>query len=97
MQADGVIERYAIGGAVGATFYLQPVATLDLATGLPDRASTERSDVCAVPAAAVVGEAMLAITLARALGEKFGGDSAVEMRRNFEAYLDALEARWPAS
>ncbi len=50
----------------------------------------ERSDVCAVPAAAVVGEAMVALVLADAFLEKFGGDSVGEIRRNFESYLAYL-------
>lgn len=73
---------------------MKPLRTVDLATGAPGTASTERSDVCAVPAAAVVGEAMLALVLARAFLEKFGGDSVGEVERNFTAYLDALERRW---
>jgi chorismate synthase len=73
---------------------MKPLRTVDLATGAPDTASTERSDVCAVPAAAVVGEAMLALVLARVFLEKFGGDSVGEVERNFTAYLDALERRW---
>lgn len=76
---------------------MKPLKTLDLATGEPAVASTERSDVCAVPAASVVGEAMLAVELARAMGRKFGGDSAAEMKRNFDSYLDAVAKRWPAS
>jgi chorismate synthase len=53
----------------------------------------ERSDVCAVPAAAVVAEAMVALVLADAFLEKFGGDSMVELRRNFESYLAHLLQR----
>ena len=51
----------------------------------------ERSDVCAVPAAGVVGEAMMAIVLAEAFLEKFGGDSIDEIRRNYQGYLDYLK------
>jgi chorismate synthase len=51
----------------------------------------ERSDVCAVPAAGVVGEAMMAIVLAEAFLEKFGGDSVNEIRRNYQGYLDYLK------
>jgi chorismate synthase len=50
----------------------------------------ERSDVTAVPAAGVIGEAMVALVLARALREKFGGDSLGEMKRNFESYKQQL-------
>ena len=55
-----------------------------------DETRYERSDVCVVPAAGVVGEAMLAIALVDAWIEKFGGDSLDEMRRNYAGYLDTL-------
>ena len=67
----------------------RPLDSVDLQTGRPAKAVRERSDVCAVPAAGVVGEAMAAIVVADALREKLGGDSLAEMRRNYEAYLDA--------
>ena len=67
-----------------------PLASVDLLTKEPFRASVERSDVCAVPAAGIVGEAMVAITLASVFLEKFGGDSLEEVRRNYEGYLDYL-------
>jgi len=51
----------------------------------------ERSDVCAVPAAGVVGEAMMALVLAEAFLEKFGGDGIDEVRRNYQGYLDYLK------
>jgi chorismate synthase len=54
-------------------------------------AVVERSDVCAVPAAGVVGEAMMAIVLAEAFLEKFGGDSLDEIRRNYQGYLEYLK------
>lgn len=60
--------------------------TVDVATGTNAKAINQRSDVCAVPAAGVVAEAMVALILAEAVLEKFGGDSVVETRRNFEAY-----------
>ena len=53
----------------------------------PAPAITQRSDVCAVPAAGVVGEAMVAFVLARAILEKFGGDSVEETRRNYDSYM----------
>jgi chorismate synthase len=56
----------------------------------------ERSDVCALPAAGVVGEAMVAIVLAQAVLEKFGGDSMRELRRNWEGYLAQIAERSPA-
>jgi chorismate synthase len=66
---------------------------VDVATGEPATAINQRSDVCAVPAAAVVAEAMLALVLAEAAVEKFGGDSVAEMRRNVAGYLDTLVIR----
>jgi chorismate synthase len=54
------------------------------------KAAYERSDVCAVPAAGVIGEAMVALVLATAVLEKFGGDSLVELRRNYEGYCEQL-------
>jgi chorismate synthase len=66
------------------------LATVDLATGEPATAQHQRSDVCAVPPAAVVAESMVALVLAQAALEKFGGDSVDEVRRNVRAYLDAI-------
>ena len=85
-------------GGVGE---LEPVADLDALDGLDAHqrageaaaAHHQRSDVCAVPAAGVVAEAMVALTLANAVLEKFGGDSVAETRRNAQAYLDALPIR----
>ena len=67
--------------------------TIDTATGEAAAAHHQRSDVCAVPAAGVVAEAMVALVLADAAVEKFGGDSVEETRRNFESYLKALSIR----
>jgi len=64
--------------------------TVDVATGDPAQAHHQRSDVCAVPAAGVVAEAMVALVLANAMLEKFGGDSVGETRRNLDAYLAAI-------
>ena len=64
--------------------------TVDVATGEAAKAINQRSDVCAVPAAGVVAEAMVALVLAEALMEKFGGDSVDETRRNLRSYLDHL-------
>ncbi|HEY8417129.1 MAG TPA: chorismate synthase, partial [Limnochordales bacterium] len=75
-----------------ATLY-NPLPSIDITTLAPADGAIERSDVTAVPAAAVVGEAAVAFELARAMIEKFGGDSLTEMRRNFEAYAEALAAR----
>jgi chorismate synthase len=64
----------------------KPLESVDLETREPSKAAYERSDVCVVPAAGVIGEAMVAIVLAQALLEKFGGDALCETRRNFDAY-----------
>ena len=64
--------------------------TIDVATGEPAKAINQRSDVTAVPAAGVVAEAMVALVLAEAATEKFGGDSVEELRRNAEGYLKSL-------
>jgi chorismate synthase len=69
-----------------------PLKTVDLLTKQPIEATVERSDVCAVPAAAVVAEAVVAFEIANAFLEKFGGDSLVEIRRNYESYLDYVRA-----
>ena len=66
---------------------------MDVATGEPATAHHQRSDVCAVPAAGIVAEAMVALVLADAVAEKFGGDNVVETRRNVTGYLDSLEIR----
>ncbi len=64
--------------------------TIDVATGEAAKAINQRSDVCAVPAAGVVAEAMVALVLAEVVLEKFGGDSVTETRRNFESYMANL-------
>jgi len=64
--------------------------TIDVATGEAAKAINQRSDVCAVPAAGVVAEAMVALILAEAVLEKFGGDSVVETKRNYESYMAHL-------
>jgi chorismate synthase len=69
----------------------RPLSTVDLATGDADVAITQRTDVCAVPAGGVVGEAVVAVVLADAALEKFGGDSVIETRRNLDAYLETIE------
>ncbi len=75
---------------------MSPLRTVDLATGQPVAASRERSDVCAVPAASVVGEAALALELAAAVREKFGGDCLGDLRQGWAAYLDRINRRWAA-
>ncbi|MFI9232916.1 chorismate synthase [Streptomyces rimosus] len=66
------------------------LATIDVTTGEATQAHHQRSDVCAVPAAGIVAEAMVALVLADAVAEKFGGDSVPETRRNVRSFLDSL-------
>ena len=70
----------------------KPLRSVDVATKEAVEAVVERSDVCAVPAAGVVGEAMMALVLAEAFLEKFAGDSVEEIRRNYQGYLDYLKS-----
>src|SRR6202165_5821414 len=70
----------------------RPLESVDLATREPALAAYERSDVCVVPAAGVIGEAMVAIVLAQAFLEKFGGDSLPETRRNYHGYLEQVKS-----
>ncbi|HEX2092154.1 MAG TPA: chorismate synthase [Longimicrobiaceae bacterium] len=72
---------------------MRPLRTVDLRTGEAGEAVRERSDVCAVPAAGVVAEAMVAIVLAGAVLEKFGGDSLPELLRNFCGYVEQIRER----
>jgi chorismate synthase len=69
----------------------KPLRSVDINTKEPQDAAFERSDITAVPAAGVIGEAMLAAVLANEMREKFGGDSVSEMRRNYDGYLAALK------
>jgi chorismate synthase len=69
----------------------RPLESVDFATREPALAAYERSDVAVVPAAGVIGEAMVAIVLAQAFLEKFGGDSLGEIRRNFDGYLEQVK------
>lgn len=70
----------------------RPLQSVDMATKEPFEATVERSDCCAVPAAAVVAESVVAVEIANAVLEKFGGDSMAEVRRNYESYLEHLRA-----
>src|SRR5213083_2574049 len=99
-DASHGFNRSTNGQAVVVRAAMKPLSTLrtplksvDLATKEAVEAVVERSDVCAVPAAGIVGEAMMAIVLANAFLEKFGGDSIEEIRRNYDAYLESLK-RW---
>jgi len=76
---------------------MSPLRTVDLKTGGPAQAQSERSDVTAVPAMGVIAEAMVSLVLAQALLEKFGGDAFNETKRNFEGYLAQVHARTPAA
>jgi len=73
---------------------MSPLPTVDLASGQPAKAVSERSDVTAVPAMGVIAEALVGLVLADAMLEKFGGDSLSEMRRNYSGYVAALGSRW---
>ena len=73
---------------------MKPLRSVDLATMMESPASIERSDVCAVPAAAVVGEAMVALVLADAAMEKFGGDSIQDLVTNYHAFRERTAARF---
>jgi chorismate synthase len=74
---------------------MAPLRTVDLETGNPAQAQSERSDVTAVPAMGVIAEAMLSLVLAQALLEKFGGDALSETKRNFAGYVAQVRARTP--
>ncbi len=87
-------EPLVVRGAMKPISTLRkPLASVDLRDGSVANAAVERSDVCAVPAAAVVAEAMVALVLADAFLEKFGGDSVGELKRNFDSYLSYLRQR----
>jgi chorismate synthase len=94
-RAGGLEGGVTNGQDVVVRAFMKPISTLrrglpsvDIKTREPHRSQWERSDVTAVPACGVVCEAMLAITLADAMREKFGGDSLGEMQRNYSAYLE---------
>ncbi len=96
-HAGGLEGGVSNGEDIRVRGYLKPISTLrrplasvDFATREAVKAAYERSDVCVAPAAGVAGEAMVALTLARCALEKFGGDSLVEVRRNFEGYCQQL-------
>jgi chorismate synthase len=103
-NAGGLEGGITNGEDLRVTAYMKPISTLmkplrsvDLTTMTESPATVERSDVCAVPAAAVVGEAMVAIVLADALIEKFGGDSIEELVANWRAFMDRTAARFRPS
>lgn len=96
-RAGGTEGGMSNGEILRISIAMKPISTvpkaldtIDVKTGDAAKAINQRSDVCAVPAAGVVGEAMAALVLAEAVLEKFGGDSVQEVRRNFESYMKNL-------
>lgn len=96
-RAGGLEGGITNGEEVRVRGYMKPISTLrkplqsvDIDSKQPSEAAFERSDITAVPAAGVIGEAMLAIVLANTMREKFGGDSMDEMKRNYNSYVAAL-------
>lgn len=96
-RAGGVEGGMSNGEPLRVSAAMKPIstvpralATVDVLTGEPAKAHHERSDVCAVPAAAIVAEAMVALILADAAVEKFGGDSVEEVARNLSGYLSSM-------
>lgn len=96
-KAGGVEGGMSVGGMLRVSAGMKPIATVpralrtvDTASGEETTAHHQRSDVCAVPAAGVVAEAMVALVIAQSVLEKFGGDSVAEVRRNMESYLAHL-------
>lgn len=99
-RAGGLEGGVTTGEPLVVRGAMKPISTLrkrlpsvDLRDGSVDDAAVERSDVCALPAAAVVGEAMVALVVADAFLEKFGGDALSEVRRNFDSYVAYLTDR----
>jgi chorismate synthase len=97
-NAGGIEGGVSNGEEIIIRGYMKPISTLmqglnsvDIATKKPVKASTERSDVCVVPSAGVIGEAMVAIALTNAMLEKFGGDSINEIKRNYKGYISGLK------
>ena len=97
-RAGGLEGGISNGEDIIVRGYLKPISTLrrplesvDFATKETVQAAYERSDVCVVPAAGVVGEAMVALTISRSFLEKFGGDSMGETKRNYQAYMEQVK------
>ena len=98
-RAGGLEGGVTNGEELRVRGHLKPISTLrralrsvDIDTKQEEKAAFERSDITVVPAAGVIGEAMVALTLATAMREKFGGDSLGEMKRNFEGYREQLRS-----
>ena len=99
-RAGGLEGGISTGEPIRVRAAMKPISslnralgTVDVATGEPATAINQRSDVCAVPAAAVVAEAMVALVLAAPATDKFGADTVTEIRRNLAGYLDHLVIR----
>jgi chorismate synthase len=97
-RAGGTEGGMSNGEVLRVKIAMKPISTvpkaldtIDVLTRMPAKAINQRSDVCAVPAAGIVGEAMAALVLADVVLEKFGGDSVMETRRNFQSYISSLE------
>ncbi|NLF45016.1 MAG: chorismate synthase [Syntrophomonadaceae bacterium] len=100
-HAGGIEGGISNGETILVRAYMKPIPTqykplqsVNIASWQEESATVERSDICAVPAAAVVGEAMLAFGLAEALMEQSGGDSMAQMRQNYESYRKYLQKVW---
>ncbi len=100
-NAGGLEGGVTNGEDLRATAWMKPISTLmkplqsvDLTTMTESAAAIERSDVCAVPAAAVVGEAMVCLVLADAVLEKFGGDSVAELEAAWRRWMESVTTRW---
>jgi len=98
-NAGGIEGGVSNGEDIVVRGYLKPISTLRkplesvrFDTREATSASYERSDICVVPAAGVVAEAMVALTIARLAQEKFGGDSALELKRNFLGYIEQIRS-----
>ena len=99
-RAGGTEGGMSNGEVLRVRIAMKPISTvpkaldtIDTTTGQAAKAINQRSDVCAVPAAGIVGEAMAALVLADTVLEKFGGDSVAEVRRNYISYISSLEIR----
>jgi chorismate synthase len=98
-RAGGIEGGMSTGGVIRVRIAMKPISTvpkalqtIDISTGEATKAQHQRSDVCAVPAAGVVAEAMVALVVANSVLEKFGGDSLAETKRNMESYLENIPA-----
>ena len=98
-RAGGIEGGMSTGGVIRVRIAMKPISTvpkalqtIDITTGEATKAQHQRSDVCAVPAAGVVAEAMVALVVANSVLEKFGGDSIAETKRNMESYLENIPA-----